>query len=149
MKAILDPSYPIPKFHESDEYILPLSCKQLEMEVEYFTKTLMNPDIRDFCRKLSLSNFRTSIFHYKLRSSPIEILKKSFAIKGSPLNKTFEMKKIKYPGKPVYLRLGFGALNTNSIGHRYVLEIWPQNNPSMIHNHGEADGVVRMLTGEV
>ncbi len=47
------------------------------------------------------------------------------------------------------MRLGFGDLNKNSIGHRYVLELWPQNLPSVIHNHGLAYGVVMMLHGEV
>ncbi len=45
--------------------------------------------------------------------------------------------------------MGFGELNKTSIGHKYVLEIWPEKSQSTIHNHGLAYGVVMMLHGNV
>ena len=61
------------------------------------------------------------------------------------------MKKCKANKGPagVYLRLGFGGLNERSVGHRYVIEIWPGDQASKVHNHGNADGVIIMMHGEV
>ncbi len=58
-------------------------------------------------------------------------------------------KEAKEKGQKSYLRLGFGELNKTSIGHKYVLEIWPEHSESTIHNHGLAYGVVMMLHGNV
>jgi hypothetical protein len=59
-----------------------------------------------------------------------------------------ELRKL-HKKKGSYMRLGFGDLNKNSIGHRYVLELWPKDLSSAVHNHGLSYGVVMMLHGEV
>ena len=47
------------------------------------------------------------------------------------------------------MRLGFGSLNKGSIGHKFVIEIWPPGHQSVLHNHGGSDGIKLMLNGEI
>ena len=45
----------------------------------------------------------------------------------------------------MYVRLGLGNCNLNSIGERVVFEIWPPGHFSPIHDHGMSHGVIWML----
>lgn len=48
-----------------------------------------------------------------------------------------------------YLRITLGANQGDSPGIPYVIEIWPPNHYSPIHNHGQANAVIRVLHGEI
>ena len=48
-----------------------------------------------------------------------------------------------------YLRITLGNNNGESPGIPYVMEIWPIAHYSPIHNHSEANAVIRVLHGEI
>jgi len=48
-----------------------------------------------------------------------------------------------------YLRITLGVNQGNSPGIPYVMEIWPPNHHSPIHNHANADAIIRVLHGEI
>ena len=48
-----------------------------------------------------------------------------------------------------YLRVTLGPNRGSSPGVPYVLEIWPANSESPIHNHGNAYGVIKVLHGAI
>ena len=48
-----------------------------------------------------------------------------------------------------YLRITLGDNNGESPGIPYVMEIWPTGHYSPIHNHSEANAVIRVLHGEI
>ena len=77
----------------------------------------------------------------------------SFSNPDSPLREIFKIKEKENADTNkkgfTYIRLGFGQLNFLSIGHRYVLEIWPPGNKSPLHNHGDSSGIVSMIHGAV
>jgi len=56
-------------------------------------------------------------------------------------------------GKPnpleTYLRITLGENNGESPGIPYVMEIWPSNHYSPIHNHAGASAIIRVLHGEI
>ena len=75
-----------------------------------------------------------------------------FSIKtpGKILFKKLEDKKNEFgPGKTTetYLRVTLGEFRGDSPGIPYVLEIWPSNHGSPIHNHGNAFAVIKVLFG--
>jgi hypothetical protein len=57
------------------------------------------------------------------------------------------------PDKPnlleTYLRITLGHNNGESPGVPYVMEIWPPQHYSPIHNHGGSSAVIRVLHGEI
>jgi hypothetical protein len=48
-----------------------------------------------------------------------------------------------------YLRITLGDNNGESPGIPYVMEIWPIGHYSPIHNHSEANAIIRVLHGEI
>jgi predicted metal-dependent enzyme (double-stranded beta helix superfamily) len=48
-----------------------------------------------------------------------------------------------------YLRITLGTNQGESPGIPFVMEIWPSNNYSPVHNHGGSDAVIRVLHGEI
>lgn len=48
-----------------------------------------------------------------------------------------------------YLRITIGPNQGDSPGSPYVLEIWPGNHYSPIHDHGEACAVIKVLHGDI
>ena len=48
-----------------------------------------------------------------------------------------------------YLRITYGERLGNSPGHAYVIEIWPAGHYSPIHNHSNAYGIIRVLSGRL
>ena len=57
------------------------------------------------------------------------------------------------PDKPnlleTYLRITLGHNNGESPGIPYVMEIWPPQHYSPIHNHGSSSAIIRVLHGEI
>ena len=48
-----------------------------------------------------------------------------------------------------YLRITLGVNQGDSPGIPYVLEIWPPKHGSPIHNHADANAIIRVLHGEI
>ncbi|MGF1749221.1 MULTISPECIES: cysteine dioxygenase [Vibrio] len=48
-----------------------------------------------------------------------------------------------------YLRITMGVNQGNSPGIPFVMEIWPSEHGSPIHNHGDANAIIRVLSGEI
>ncbi len=63
--------------------------------------------------------------------------------------KSTEFNKDKPNEKETYLRITLGENNGESPGIPYVMEIWPVGHYSPIHNHGNADAVIRVLNGAI
>ena len=57
--------------------------------------------------------------------------------------------KLKEKGDMEYLRVTVGHDRGASPGVPYVLEIWPKDSHSPIHNHGNAYAVIKVLYGEI
>ena len=71
----------------------------------------------------------------------------SISTEGKILNE-----KLKEKGKDhgmSYLRVTLGPNRGSSPGVPYVLEIWPANSESPIHNHGNAYAVIKVLHGAI
>ena len=69
-------------------------------------------------------------------------------------NKTLKKKSTEFnKDKPnileTYLRITLGDNNGESPGIPYVMEIWPIGHFSPIHNHSEANAIIRVLHGEI
>ena len=63
--------------------------------------------------------------------------------------KSTEFNKDKPNFLETYLRITLGENNGESPGIPYVMEIWPPAHYSPIHNHSEANAVIRVLHGEI
>jgi hypothetical protein len=48
-----------------------------------------------------------------------------------------------------YLRITLGQNNGDSPGIPYVMEIWPVGHYSPVHNHSEANAIIRVLHGDI
>jgi hypothetical protein len=48
-----------------------------------------------------------------------------------------------------YLRITLGQNNGESPGIPYVMEIWPVGHYSPVHNHGSANAIIRILSGQI
>ncbi|SHO54341.1 cysteine dioxygenase [Vibrio quintilis] len=51
--------------------------------------------------------------------------------------------------KETYLRITLGENYGNSPGIPFVMEIWPIGHQSPIHNHGDANAIIRVLSGAI
>ena len=51
--------------------------------------------------------------------------------------------------RETYLRITLGQNNGESPGIPYVMEIWPVGHYSPIHNHSEANAIIRVLHGKI
>lgn len=51
--------------------------------------------------------------------------------------------------KATYLRITLGKEAWNSPGVAYVMEIWPPGHFSPVHDHGNANAIIRVLHGEI
>lgn len=63
--------------------------------------------------------------------------------------KSTEFSKDKPNLEETYIRITLGQNNGESPGIPYVMEIWPPKHYSPIHNHANAEAVIRVLHGEI
>ena len=63
--------------------------------------------------------------------------------------KSTEFNKDKPNELETYLRITLGQNNGESPGIPYVMEIWPIGHYSPVHNHSEANAVIRVLNGTI
>ncbi len=54
-----------------------------------------------------------------------------------------------YNEEETYLRITLGVDQGNSPGIPYVMEIWPPGHYSPIHNHADANAIIRVLSGQI
>ena len=71
----------------------------------------------------------------------------SLESKDGLLHKKLEEKAGEFGPRETYLRVTLGRDRGNSPGIPYVLEIWPKDHGSPIHNHGNAYAVIKVLHG--
>lgn len=64
-------------------------------------------------------------------------------------NKSKEFNKDKPNLLETYLRITLGSNNGESPGIPYVMEIWPPAHYSPIHNHANANAIIRVLHGSI
>ena len=48
-----------------------------------------------------------------------------------------------------YLRITIGNLDGSAPGHAFVVEVWPPGHYSPVHNHSNAYGIIKVLTGRI
>ena len=65
------------------------------------------------------------------------------------IEKSTEFSKDKPNILETYLRITLGQNNGESPGIPYVMEIWPPNHYSPIHNHAGAEAIIRVLHGSI
>jgi hypothetical protein len=63
--------------------------------------------------------------------------------------KSTEFSKDKPNLDETYIRITLGQNNGESPGIPYVMEIWPPNHYSPIHNHAGAEAIIRVLHGQI
>ena len=63
--------------------------------------------------------------------------------------KSTEFSKDKPNLEETYIRITLGQNNGESPGIPYVMEIWPPKHYSPIHNHANAEAIIRVLHGEI
>ena len=71
---------------------------------------------------------------------------------GCLLNKKLEEKACEFGSfekNKTYLRVTLGHSLGKSPGISYVLELWPKGHYSPIHNHGNANAVIKVLFGSI
>jgi hypothetical protein len=77
----------------------------------------------------------------------------SLLTKGWNLNRTIENKErlsnVRTEKRTSYIRVGMGQRLGDSIGDKFVLEIWPISHESAIHGHGDAVGIIKVLYGTI
>ena len=83
-----------------------------------------------------------------------EAIEYSIATPGCWCYETLKAKSTEFnPDKPdlyeTYLRITLGQNNGESPGIPYVMEIWPPQHYSPIHNHGGSSAIIRVLHGEI
>lgn len=70
-----------------------------------------------------------------------DAIRYSFETEGKTLYEKLKQKKMKY------IRVTVGPHRSPSPGIPYVLELWPKNQGSPVHCHGDAYGVIKVLHG--
>ena len=84
----------------------------------------------------------------------VKAIEYSIATPGCWCHETLKSKSTEFnPDKPnlleTYLRITLGQNNGESPGVPYVMEIWPPQHYSPVHNHGEANAIIRVLNGKI
>ncbi|XP_063436741.1 uncharacterized protein LOC134718180 [Mytilus trossulus] len=81
-----------------------------------------------------------------------DAIRYSIETKGCILNTRLEEKASGFGKKDIkgtYLRITLGQLSGKSPGVPYVLEIWPKGHYSPVHNHGNANAIIKVLFGSI
>ncbi|MGB0683932.1 MAG: cysteine dioxygenase [Magnetovibrionaceae bacterium] len=107
-------------------------CQILYANVAGSSINLSPPDFPDFAEAIGYSILTPGCVCF-------EILKK----------KAEEAEFGKEDPNATYLRITIGPNGGNSPGVPFVLEIWPGGHYSPIHNHGDADAIIKVLHGSL
>lgn len=109
---------------------LPKACQTLYGNVAGPNILLDTPHFPDFSKAIERSVSMEGLLGYKLLKA-----------------KTGEFGQDDF--KETYLRITLGYDLGDSPGIPYVLEIWPKGHYSPIHDHGDANAVIKVLHGEI
>ena len=95
-----------------------------------YKTTLNTPDFKDFAKAIDYSIVTPGCWcHEKLKEKASEFGKPNI--------------------KETYLRITLGQNNGESPGIPYVMEIWPVDHFSPIHNHAGASAIIHVLRGKI
>ena len=81
-----------------------------------------------------------------------DAIRYSINTEGKILNKKLKEKATEFGGdneEETYLRVTLGVYRGNSPGIPYVLEIWPCEHYSPIHDHGNAYAIIKVIHGSI
>lgn len=109
---------------------LPFACQQLFANVGGEEFILNTPDFLDFEDAINYSINTPGAWCYE------KLKEKSSEFGHDDPDET-------------YLRITMGVNQGNSPGIPYVMEIWPYEHYSPIHNHAGANAIIRVLAGEI
>lgn len=109
---------------------LPKACQTLYGNVAGPKILLDTPDFPEFSKAIERSVSTDGLLGYKLLKA-----------------KSGEFGHDDFKG--TYLRITLGYNLGDSPGIPYVLEIWPKDHYSPIHDHGDANAVIKVLHGEI
>ena len=109
---------------------LPDACQVLYGNVAGPAVELNTPDFPDFAEAINYSIITPGCICYE------KLQRKATEFGSNDPNET-------------YLRITIGPNKGDSPGSPYVLEIWPGNHYSPIHDHGEACAVIKVLHGDI
>jgi hypothetical protein len=116
----------------------------------YMPKANLNTVSQQLYEAIAGSNFTLNTPDFPEFAQAIE---KSIATPGLWCYNTLKAKAQEFGKQPnpmeTYLRITLGQNNGESPGVPYVMEIWPPNHYSPIHNHGGANAVIRVLHGGI
>ena len=113
----------------------------MEIETRYLNRVFETIQDDSFYINLGLDNGNIAA----IKANGITLLRAlqlAWDRRGSCLRQIYAKKVRKGARLNTYIRLGFGDLNESGIGPKFVLEIWPPNHGSVIHNHGGSYGIV-------
>lgn len=95
-----------------------------------YKTTLNTPDFKDFAKAIDYSIVTPGCWcHEKIKEKSSEFGKPNI--------------------KETYLRITLGQNNGESPGIPYVMEIWPVDHYSPIHNHAGASAIIHVLRGKI
>ena len=107
------------------------TCQRLYNTVSGANFLLDTPDFPDFSKAIEASIANPKGWCYKTLAD------KASEFGGEP------------DPKKTYLRITMGLNQGDSPGIPYVMEIWPPDHYSPVHNHGGANAIIRVLHGEI
>jgi len=115
----------------------------------YIVPINLNPSVRKLYQNISGANFNLDTPDFPNFMDAIE--KSIKDTNGWCYKKLKEKAKEFGSNQPneTYLRITLGANQGESPGIPYVIEIWPPGHYSPIHNHANANAIIRVLSGEI
>lgn len=110
----------------------------------------LTPTCRQLYENVAGTNFQLNTADFPDFARAIEA---SIASPQGWCNKKLKEKSTEFGGQPnpdeTYLRITMGFNQGDSPGIPYVMEIWPPGHYSPVHNHAEANAIIRVLHGEI
>jgi hypothetical protein len=131
--------------------VVPKDQMTMDMAAKYQATVIENLSIE--CQKL-YSNVAGDLFELNTPDFPnfVDAIAKSIRDPQGWCHTTLEKKESEF-GKAdplaTYLRITLGVNQGESPGIPYVMEIWPSQHFSPIHNHAGANAIIKVLHGEV
>ena len=110
-------------------------CQKLFANVAGSNIQLNTPDFPDFSEAIDYSIRTKGCVCYNMLKSKVS----EFSGEGAPKNDANE----------TYLRVTLGTNKGDSPGVPYVMEIWPGGHYSPVHNHSNANAVIKVLHGSL
>lgn len=108
---------------------------------EYTFTANLPPECQELYVNISSSNMKLDWAPTDQKYKFSDAIRYSFETEGKILHSKLQHKKMKY------IRVTVGPSRATSPGIPYVLELWPRNEGSPVHCHGDSYGVIKVLHG--